>query len=65
MARNSWREVVLADGSRGSYTIYDGTLTVTTPAASKTAHLGALPPNVLAKIMLREIGEDTMPPWGL
>jgi hypothetical protein len=50
-----WREIVMADGRRGTYTLHNGLLTVKTRDGTKTMQLGTVPPKVLARIMLHEL----------
>jgi hypothetical protein len=55
---NVWREVETVDGYRGSYCCYRGHIYVTAGGRRKMTHLGAMPPKVLARIMLRELAEE-------
>jgi hypothetical protein len=43
----------------GTYVVWDGWLTVTSEAGIKQADLGRLPPDVLARLLLRELFADS------
>ena len=43
---------------KGHYELERGIVTATCGTAQKSAHVGVTPPEVLAKILLREILED-------
>jgi hypothetical protein len=57
-AMNVWREVETVDGHRGSYCLYRGHIYVTSGGRRKVTHLGAMPPETLVRIMLRELAEE-------
>jgi hypothetical protein len=56
-----WREIIDEyDGKtvEGSYCFADALVTVTTPNGSKTARLGGLTPEQMAKALLRELARE-------
>jgi len=58
---NEGEVVVEINGSPvlGKYNVWRGTITVTTIHGIKKAVVGALPPDHLARIMVRELAQDT------
>ena len=42
----------------GTYAVWDGFITVTSEAGTKKAQVGATPPYILARILLRELEQD-------
>ena len=43
----------------GTYVVWNGFITVTSEAGIKQAELGRLPPDVLARLLLRELMADS------
>ena len=58
--KESWMDITAEITLNGSYSVSEGskTLTVKSPYGSKTTQLGGLRPEVLARIMLRELVQD-------
>ena len=60
MAKENWTDISAEITVKGSYSVSaeDKTVTVKSPYGSKTTQIGVLRPEVLAKIMLRELVQD-------
>jgi len=60
MAEESWMDITAEITLSGSYSVSEGskTVTVKSPYGSKTTQLSGLRPEVLAKIVLRELVQD-------